>query len=110
RHGRAGFQVADGRIRTLRRLIGVEAEIVQCPPANRIGVLILREGLSIPSDGIGSLSHSPRCAAVTLIVQRAVVCPTRFLRWRMETDVTDVGVKSQWDSERLNGSVQVHIV
>ena len=32
-------------LRSLRRLIGIESEIIQCAPANRVGVLILSEGL-----------------------------------------------------------------
>jgi hypothetical protein len=29
----------------VRRLVGVKAEVIQCAPANRVGVLILRKGL-----------------------------------------------------------------
>ena len=42
------------------------------------------------------LSDIPWCAAVTLIVKRAVVWPARFLWRRMKVDVTDVGSGSEW--------------
>ena len=91
-------------------MIGVEPEVVECAPANRVRVLVLRKRFGIPSDGIGSLGDSPRCAAVTLVVKRAVVCPTRFLGRRVEADVTDIGAKPQRDAEGLNGAIQVLIV
>ena len=42
-HRRTRLEKADCRIGTLRRLIGVEPEIIQCAPANRVGVLILSQ-------------------------------------------------------------------
>src|SRR5262245_35095064 len=42
RHGRARLKVTYCCVHTLRRLVSVKPEIVQCAPANRIGVLILR--------------------------------------------------------------------
>ena len=39
-HRRACFEVADCRIGILRRLIGIETEIVQCAPANRLRFLV----------------------------------------------------------------------
>ena len=94
-HRRACLEVADCRIGTLRRLIGVEPEIIQCAPANRVGVLILCKGFCVPRYGISSLSHSPRRAAVTLVVERAVVCPAGLLRRRVKADVTDIDPRAR---------------
>src|SRR5204863_3270439 len=94
----------------LRRLIGVEPEVVECAPANRICVLVLRKCLCVPSYGIGSLSNSPRSAAISLVVERAVVCPTRFLRRRVEADVTDVHSGCEGHAERLDSPIEVLIV
>ena len=93
-HRRACFEVPDCRIGTLRRLIGIEPEIIQCAPANRVGVLVLCKRFSVPGYGIGSLSNSPRRAAISLVVKRAVICPTRVLRRRVKSDVTDVNTCS----------------
>ena len=57
----------------MRRLIGIEAEIIQCGPPYRIGVLILGKCLTVPGYRIGRLSHSPGNATIALVHKRAVV-------------------------------------
>ena len=94
----------------MRWLIGVEPEIVQCAPADRIGVLVLRKCFAVPSYRTTGLSHSPGHAAVTLIVKRAVVCPTRFLRWPTKPGVAYVHSRCSRHTERLNPSVQVLVI
>ena len=94
----------------MRWLISVEPEIIQRPKADRIGVLILGERLAIPGYGIASLSHSPGRATISLAVERAVVWPARFLRRRMEVDVTDVNSGSQRHAKGLNRTIEIHIV
>src|SRR5213596_2131299 len=91
RHGRAGLKVTYCRVHTLRRLVSVKPEIIQRAPANRIGVLILRKCFAVPCYRATGLSNSPRLAAITLVVKRPVICPTRLLRRPMKADVTDVG-------------------
>src|SRR5437867_5786663 len=91
RHGRAGLKVTYCRVHTLRRLARVKPEIIQRAPANRIGVLILRKCFGVPCYRATGLSNSPRLAAITLVVKRPVICPTRLLRRPMKADVTDVG-------------------
>ena len=108
--GRSGLEVADHRICFLWRLIGVKPEIIKCTPANRIGVLILRKGFTVPSYGIGRLSHSPWSTAVTLVVKRAVICPAGLLRRRMKADVTYVDTWPQRHTKRLDSSVQVLVI
>src|SRR4029077_18966708 len=52
----------------------------------------------------------PWSAAITLIIQCAVICPPRFL-WRcVEADVTDVGSSAQWHAEGLDSAIQVLVV
>ena len=91
-------------------MIGIKPEIVQCPKPDCIRVLVLRKGFAVPGDRIAGLSDTPRCAAVTLTVKRAVVWPAGFLRWRMESDVTDVGAGAQRHAKGLNRAIQVLII
>jgi hypothetical protein len=91
-------------------LISVESEIIQCAPANRIGVLILSKGFAVPSDRIAGLGDSPRLVAVTLVIKRTVVCPAGFLRWRMKSDVSDVGASAQRHTEGLDRPIEVLVI
>jgi len=91
-------------------LIGVEAEVIERGKADGIGVLVLRERLARPGYGIGGLSNSPGSTAVAPIVQRAVVSPTRFLRRRVEADVSDVHSRSHRHAKRLNRAIEVLVV
>ena len=89
-HWRACFEEADCRIGVLWRLIGIEPEVIQRAEANRVGVLILRESFRVPGYRACVLRNSPRCAAITLVVECAIICPTGFLTRRMKSDVRDV--------------------
>ena len=91
-------------------MIGVKTEVVECAPANRIAVLVLRKGFGAPGYGTRRLSNSPGRATVTLIVECAVVCPTGFLRWRMKVDIANVHPGDQGDTERLNSAVEILII
>jgi len=90
-------------------LIGVEPEIIKRAPANRVRVLILHKGFAVPCQRVGSLGRSPRGAAKSLAVKRAIVCPSRMLRRRVKFDVADVNPRSQRHAERLNGAVEVFV-
>jgi hypothetical protein len=94
----------------LWRLIGVEPEIIQCAPPNRVGVLILRKGFAVPSDGIAGLRDTPLLAAVTLVVKRAVVCPAGFLRRRVKSNVTDVGAGTERHAKGLDRPIKVLVI
>ena len=94
----------------MRRLIGVEAEIIQCGIANSIGVLVLRKRFAGPGDRAAALIHCPRHTAVTLVVKGAVVSPAGFLRWRVEADISYVHSGSHRHAEGLNSAVQVLVV
>ena len=93
-----------------RRLIGVKPEVIQCAPADRVRVLILRKRFAVPSYGITRLSDSPGHAAVTLVVKRAVVCPARFLGRRVKSDVTDIGSSTQRHAKGLNAAIEILVV
>src|SRR5882724_8820469 len=86
RHGRPGLKVSYCCVHTLRGLVSVKPEIIQRAPANRIGVLILRKCFGVPCYRATGLSNSPRLAAITLVVKRPVICPTRLLRRPMKAD------------------------
>jgi hypothetical protein len=91
-------------------LIGVEPEIVQCAPADRIGVLVLRKCLAVPGYRTTGLSHSPRHAAVALVVRRAVICPARFLTRRVKADVANINSWGKGHTEGLNAPVEVLVI
>jgi hypothetical protein len=91
-------------------LIGVEPEVIQCAPANRIRVLVLCKGLRRPANGIGRLGNRPWHTAVALVVKRAVVRKSRFLRGRVKVDVTYVYSNAQRHAERLNRAIQVLVI
>src|SRR5262249_40521534 len=110
RHRRSHLKEIDRRVCSLRRLIRVKSEIVQGAPANRIGVLIGRKSFRRPAQRIGSLVRYPWRAAVALVVQCAVVCPTGMLRRRVKTDVADIHSSSYGDTERLNRAIEVHVI
>ena len=55
----------------------------------------------------------PRCAAISLVVRGAVVCPTGLLRRRVKADVADMWwSQSQihMQLEKLNSAVEVFVV
>ena len=91
-------------------MIGVEPEIIEGTKADSVGVLILRKSFRVPSDRACVLRNSPRRAAITLIVERAVVWPAGFLTGGVKTDVRDVYSGSERHAEGLDGAVEVLVV
>ncbi len=94
----------------MRRLIGVEAEIIQRAPANRVGILVLRKSFAVPCQRIGTLGRIPRCAAISLIILRAIVCPARLLRRGVKSEVGHVDSGSQRHTEGLDGAIEVFVI
>ena len=91
-------------------MVGVEPKIIQCSPADRIRVLIGCERFRAPCNRAGVLSNIPRRAAIALVILGAIVCPTRFLRRRVKSNVADVNPRSQRYTERLNATVEVLVI
>ena len=91
-------------------MICIKPEVIQCAEANRVGVLILRKRFRAPGDRATILDNIPRCAAITLVVKRAVVCPAGMLKRRMKSDVRDVYSGSKRDAERLDGAIEVLVI
>ena len=110
RHGRACLKEADRRIGGLRRLIGIEPEVIQRAEANRVGVLILRKSFRAPGDRACVLGNIPRRAAITLVVEGAIICPAGLLTRRVKPDVRDVYSWSKRHAERLDRAIEVLVV
>ena len=91
-------------------MIGVEAEIIQCAEANRVGVAILRKSFAVPRYRIAGLSYSPGSAAITLAVKRTVVCPRGMLKRRMKSDVRDVYSGPKRHAKGLNRAIEVLVI
>ena len=91
-------------------MIGVEPEIIQRAVSNGIGVGILQHGFAVPGDRITGQSHSPRHAAVPLVVKGAVVSPAGFLRRRVEADVANINSWAKRHTEGLNAAVEVLVI
>src|SRR5262249_5069776 len=73
-------------------------------------VLVLRKDFAVPSYGAGCLSDSPWHAAVALVIESAVVWPTRLLRRRVESNIADIHSGRQRHAKRLNTAIQVLVV
>src|SRR5213080_132920 len=56
------------------------------------------------------MSDSPRRAAETLVIKRAVICPARFLRRRVNCAVADIDVKEIRQSKGLNAAIEIFII
>ena len=91
-------------------MIGVEPEVIQGAETDSVGVLILRQSFRVPSDRGSVLHNSPGSAAITLVVERAVVCPAGFLTRCVKRDVRDVYAGCEWHAEGLDPAVEVLVV
>ena len=90
-------------------MIGVEPEIIQRAPANRIRGLVLRKGFAVPSYRTG-LSDLPRRAAIALAPWDVVVCPAGLLTRSVKPDVRDVYSGPERHGEGLNATIQVLVI
>jgi len=91
-------------------LIGVEPEIVQRAVANRVGVLILRKSFRGPSDRDSVLGNIPRSAAISLVIERAIIRPTGLLDRRVKADVRNVCSWPNRHAERLDRAIEVLVI
>jgi hypothetical protein len=102
RHGRSCLEKADRRVGALRRLIGIEPEIVHCAEANGVCVRILGQGLAGPSQGVRHLIWTPWIVAESCIADGSIVRETRMVRREMKSDVTYVDSNRERHAEGLN--------
>ena len=91
-------------------MVSVKPEVIQCAPANRVGVLIGRKSFRVPSNGARILGNDPWSTTVALTVKRAVIWPPRFLRRGVKPDVTNIDPRSQGNTKRLNGAIEVLVI
>ena len=91
-------------------MIGIKAEVIQRAVTNGVGVLILRKRFRVPCDRACVLHNSPWRAAVSLTVERAVICPAGMLNRRMKSDVRDVCSWPNGHAEGLDGAIEVLVV
>ena len=90
-------------------MIGVEPEIIQRAPANRICGLVLRKGFAVPRYRTG-LSDLPRRAAIALAPWDVVVCPAGLLTRGVKPDVRDVYSGPERHAKGLNAAIQVLVI
>src|SRR5947208_6465216 len=92
----------------LRRTIGIETEIIESTPADRICVWVLRKRLAAPSQRAPRYHRCPGGAAVAGVSRGSIVCPSRFLGRRMKPYISDAA--SRRDSEGLNPAIQILVI
>ena len=91
-------------------MVGVKPEVVKRPVSNRIRVLVGRKGFRAPGDRVCVLGNIPRRAAIPGISLGAIMRNARMLRRHVKPDVTDIDSRSQRNSERLNGPIEVLVI
>jgi len=96
-------------VRRIGPLVGVKPEIVQRAPPNRIGILIGRKSFRAPGNGACVLANIPRCAAVTGIPDRSIMCPTGMLRRCVKFNISYIDSSAHRHAERLDGAIQIHV-
>src|SRR2546428_3753410 len=93
---------------SLRRTVGIETEIIESTPAERICVWVLRKRLAAPSQRAPRYHRCPGGAAVAGVSRGSIVCPSRFLGRRMKPYISDAA--SRRDSEGLNRAIQILVI
>jgi hypothetical protein len=91
-------------------LIGIEPEVIQGAEANSVGVLILRKRFRAPRDRACVLRNIPRSAAISLVIERAIIRPTGLLDRRVKADVGNVYSRPNRHAERLDRAIEVLVV
>src|SRR5882724_10535824 len=108
-HRRASLKVTDCTVGSLWRLVGIEPEVIQCAKADGIGILVCGKGFRAPGNHAATLIDCPRRATIPQIVESPVVWPPRFLRRRMEPEVTDIRA-THWHAKGSNSTIEVLVV
>ena len=107
---RPRFEEADGRIRSLRRIAGIETEVIQSAPTQRIRVLVLREGLRAPAQSIGGLTRSPGNVAKSRVALCSIGCKSGRIKRGMKPEIAHRASASKGQAERLNPAIKILVV
>src|SRR5206468_8569650 len=83
------FQETDHSKFILRRTVGIETEIIESTPAERICVWVLRKRLAAPSQRAPRYHRCPGGTAVARSSHDSIICPSRVLDQRMKTYISD---------------------
>src|SRR5205814_242700 len=109
-HWRSCLEKANRRIRSLRRMVGIESEIIQRSPTQRVRVLVLRKGLRAPAYSAGSLIRSPGSVAKSCISRGSIICNSRMIKWRMKPEIAYRDSASQRQTEGLDPTIKILII
>src|SRR4029077_6571168 len=109
-HGRPCLEETDCRIGRKGWLIGIKPEVIQRAEANRVCVLIGRKSFRAPGNEACVLGNIPRNATIASVSLCSVVCKSWMLRRHVKANVTDIDPRSQGDTERLNGPIEVLVI
>ena len=89
RDWRSRLEETDRSSSILRRTVGIETEIIESTPANRICVWVLRKRLAAPSQRTAYYCRCPGGAAVSCVSHGSIVWPSRLLGRRMKSYVSN---------------------
>ena len=107
---RSRLKETNRRIRGLRRLVGIETEVIQSAPANRIRVLVLGKGLRVPAQSARSLVRSPGRVAKSRVSLCSVVWKSRMIRRSVKPKVAHRDPASQRNTEGLNRAIEILVI
>src|SRR5882762_1277381 len=107
---RSRLEEADCRIRSLRRTVRIETEIIQSPEAGGVRILVLRKGLRAPTQSAAGLIRSPGRVAISRVSEGSIVCKSRRIKRCMKPQVAHRDSASQRHAERLNPTIQILII
>src|SRR5437899_11211687 len=74
---RSRLEEADRRIRSLRRTVRIETEIIQCPEADGVRIAVLHKRLRVPAQSLAGLIRSPGSIAISCASAVSIVCNSR---------------------------------
>src|SRR6202047_5248219 len=84
---RSRLEEADRRIRSLRRTVRIETEIIQSPEADGVRIAVLHKGLRVPAHSLAALIRCPRRVAVSRAVAGSIVWKSRRILRSMKPEV-----------------------
>ena len=108
--GRSRLEEADRRIRSMRRTVGIETEIIQRAPTNGVRVLVLRKGLRAPAHRAGGLIRGPGSVAKSRASQGSIVWKSRMIKRRVKPKVAHRDPASQRHTEGLDRAIKILVI